>query len=196
MLLAAPSFNNALPTGIYHCIVIYEFSHITELYIYKFICQVLDKYSDLYIFYVYCIKYQLMALTFFEAKEDNGSGELLFLNEWLEENPKPKNKEFEVTEVKAVKSDKGYLVLTNDFQVFLWKKSKVTQMLLQAFDVWINVEPDTGFKLLVVLDLKLKDKYKLAVDKEVKVTWFTMGNGFTTSVDNAYSQESDLNPFL
>jgi len=137
-----------------------------------------------------------MALTFFEAKEDNGNGELLFLNEWLENNPKPKTKEYEVTEVKAVKSGKGYLVLTNDFQVFLWKKSKVTQMLLQAFDVWINIEPDSGFKLLIVLDSKSKDGYKMAVDKDVKVTWFTMGNGFTTTADNAYSEETDLNPFL
>lgn len=137
-----------------------------------------------------------MTLTFFEAKEDSGNGELLFLNDWLKENPKPKNKEFEVTEVKAVKSGKGYLVITNDFQVFLWKKSKVTQMLLQAFDVWINTEPDTGFKLLVVLNPKLKDGYQLAVDKEIKVTWFTMGNGFTTTVENAYSEETDLNPFL
>lgn len=137
-----------------------------------------------------------MPLTFFESKEDNGTGELLFLNEWLEKNPKPKSKEYDVTEVKAVKSGKGYLLITNDFQTFLWKKSKLTQMLLQAFEVWINIEPDSGFRLVIVLDPKSKDGYKVAADKETKVTWFTMGNGFTTTEESAYSEETDLNPFL
>lgn len=137
-----------------------------------------------------------MSLTFFEAKEDNGNGELLFLNEWLEQNPKPKNKEFAVIECKASKSKKGFMLITSDFQVWLWKKQKLTQQLLEAFDVWVNKEPDSGFKLVVVIDLSAKDKYRVAVDKEVKVTWFAMGNGYTTLDGNAYSEETDLNPFL
>lgn len=137
-----------------------------------------------------------MSLTFFESKEDNGNGELEFFNEWLEKNPKPKNKEFEVTECKASKSGKGYMLVTTDFQIWLWKKQKLTQQLLEAFNVWVNIEPDTGFRLVVVLDLKSKDKYRIGVDKETKVTWFQMGNGYTTTADNAYFQDSDLNPFL
>jgi hypothetical protein len=137
-----------------------------------------------------------MALTFFESLEDNGTGELEFFNEWVKANPKPKSKEFVVTEIKAAKSGKGYMLVTTDFQIWLWKKQKLAVMLLQALDVWVNKEPDTGFNLIVVLDPKGKDGYKVAVDKEQKVTWFTMGNGFTTLEQSAYSEETDLNPFL
>lgn len=137
-----------------------------------------------------------MPLTFFETQEDNGNGDLLFFNEWIKENPKPKVKEFVVTEVKAAKSGKGYSVCTTDFQVWLWKKSKIAQMLIEAFDVWINKEPDTGFKLLVAIEPKSKEGYRLGVDKDVKVSWFTMGNGYTTLEQDAYLKETDLNPFL
>lgn len=137
-----------------------------------------------------------MALSFFEEPEDTGSGSLDFLNDWLEANPKNKEKQFPVVEIKLAKSKKGYIVSTDKFMVFLWKKSKVATMLVQAMDVWINMEPDTGYELLVVLDPKTKDGYKLGVDKEKKVTWFQMGNGYTTLESNAHCQESDLNPFL
>jgi len=69
-------------------------------------------------------------------------------------------------------------------------------MLVEAMNVWINLEPDTGYELVVVLDPKSKDGYRIAADKEKKVTWFQMGNGYTTSEGNAYSEETDLNPFL
>jgi hypothetical protein len=137
-----------------------------------------------------------MALSFFEEPEDNGSGSLDFLNDWLEANPKNKEKQFPIVEIKLAKSKKGYIVSTEKFMVFLWKKSKVATMLVQAMDVWINLEPGSGFEMLVVLDSKTKDGYKLGVDKEKHVTWFQMGNGFTTLESNAHSQESDLNPFL
>lgn len=137
-----------------------------------------------------------MALTFFESQEDNGTGELLFLNDWLKENPKTKEKIFEVTEFKAVKSGKGFMGITNSFQVFIWKNSKIAKMLVEAMNVWINIEPDTGYKVVIALEPKSKEGYKLGVDKDHKVTWFQMGNGYTTLELNAYSEESDLNPFL
>lgn len=137
-----------------------------------------------------------MALTFFESNEDNGNGELEFFGDWIKKNPKPKNKEFVVTEMKAAKKGNGYMLITTDFQIWLWKKQKLTQLLLEAFNVWVNIEPDTGFSLMVVIDSKAKDGYKVAVDKEHKVTWFTMGNGYTSMEQSAYSEETDLNPFL
>lgn len=137
-----------------------------------------------------------MALTFFEDKEDSGTGSLGFLNEWLEENPKNKQKEFDIVEIKAVKSGKGYLLSTDKFMIFLWKKSKLVTQLIEAFNVWVNLEPDTGFRLVCVLNPKTKDGYQIAADKETKVTWFTMGNGYTQTEESAYSEETDLNPFL
>lgn len=137
-----------------------------------------------------------MTISFFESNEDNGTGELLFLNDWLIENPKNKIQTFEVVEFKAVKSGKGFLGVTNQFQVFIWKNSKLAKMLVEALNVWINVEPDTGYKVILMLDSKSKDGYRLGVDKDIKVTWFHMGNGFTTMEQSAYSKETDLNPFL
>lgn len=137
-----------------------------------------------------------MALEFFEEKEDNGTGELEFLGDWLKANPKNKQLEWEVLEIRAVKSGKGYILITDKFMIFLWKRLKVAAFLIQALDVWVNKEPDTGFALMAVIAPKSKDGYKLGVDKERKVTWFTMGNGFTTMAENAFSEDSDLNPFL
>ena len=137
-----------------------------------------------------------MGLTFFESNEDNGTGELLFLNDWLKENPKNKDKQFILWELKAVKSGKGFIGVTNSFQIFFWKNSKLAKMLVEAMNVWINLEPDTGYELVVVLDPKSKDGYRIAADKDKKVTWFQMGNGYTTSEGNAFSEETDLNPFL
>ncbi len=137
-----------------------------------------------------------MALEFFSDNEETGTGSLEFLNDWLKENPKNKEKTFPIKEFKAVKSGKGFLCITDKFQTFIWKNSKVAKFLIQAMDVWINLEPDSGYFLAVVLDPKQKDGYRIAVDKEIKVTWFQLGKGYTTQEENAFSEETDLNPFL
>lgn len=136
-----------------------------------------------------------MALQYF-TDESTTSGSLDFLNNWLEKNPKNKVKEFNVVELIAVKSGKGFLCTTESFQVFIWKNSRVATHLVEAMDTWINKAPDKGCLLVLILSPSAKDGYQLAIDKEIKVTWFQAGKGYTTLEGNVVSTDPNQNPFL
>lgn len=139
-----------------------------------------------------------MALKFFEPEESNGSGSLDFLNDWLVENPKNKQTEFLITEVKRAQSNKGFIVSTEKFNVFLWKNAKLTKMLIEALDHYVN-ESKFGFELYVVLKKPTKADFSIAANDETKITWFTSKNGYTTSEENAISQdevETTGNPLI
>lgn len=129
-----------------------------------------------------------MALKFFEPEESNSNGSLDFLNDWLVENPKNKKTEFLITEVKRVQSNKGFIVSTESFNVFMWKNAKLTKMLVEALDHYVNVSK-FGYELYVVLKKPTKADFSIAANDETKVTWFTSKNGFTTSEENAISAE-------
>lgn len=137
-------------------------------------------------------------LKFFEEESSSGNGSLEFLNDWLVENPKNKKKEFLITEIKRVQSGKGYTVSTTDFNVFLWKNAKITKLLLEALDHYVN-KSKFGYELYVVLKHTNKAEFQIAADEESKITWFTSKNGFTTSEENATSQEevdTNVNPLI
>lgn len=139
-----------------------------------------------------------MALKFFEPEESNGTGSLDFLNDWLVENPKNKKTEFLITEVKRVQSNKGFICSTTDFNVFMWKNAKLTKMLIEALDHYVN-ESKYGFALYVVLKKPNKPEFSIAANDETKITWFTSKNGYTTSEENAISQEevdTTINPLI
>lgn len=140
-----------------------------------------------------------MALTFFEPKENPGNGEKPFLNEWLENNPKNKKKEFLITEIIRVKSGKGYLLVTDDFTCFLWKNQALTKLFIEALDFWVN-NSNVGYCCYVVLRNPSKQDFTVAADKEQETTWFNLKNGYTTSEENANLTEERIdtggNPFL
>lgn len=129
-----------------------------------------------------------MALKFFEPEESNSNGSLDFLNDWLVENPKNKQVEFLITEVKRAQSNKGFIVSTEKFNVFLWKNAKLTKMLIEALDHYIN-ESKFGYELYVVLKKPTKAEFSIAANDESKITWFTSKNGYTTSEENAFLAE-------
>lgn len=129
-----------------------------------------------------------MALKFFEPEDTNSNGSLDFLNDWLVENPKNKQKEFLITEVKRVQSNKGFIVSTEKFNVFMWKNAKLTKMLVEALDHYIN-ESKFGFELYVVLKSPTKADFSIAANDETRITWFASKNGYTTSEESAISQE-------
>ncbi|HET6747597.1 MAG TPA: hypothetical protein VFH06_05830 [Candidatus Saccharimonadales bacterium] len=129
-----------------------------------------------------------MALKFFEPEESNSNGSLDFLNDWLVENPKNKQVQFLITEVKRAQSNKGFIVSTEKFNVFLWKNAKLTKMLIEALDHYIN-ESRFGYELYVVLKKPTKADFSIAANDESRITWFTSKNGYTTSEENATSQE-------
>ncbi len=139
-----------------------------------------------------------MALKFFDSDESNGTGTLEFLNDWLVLNPKNKKKEFLITEVKRVQSNKGFLISTTEFNVFAWKNAKITKMLVEALDHYVN-ESKYGFELYIVLNSPTKSEYQIAADEDTKITWFTSKNGYTTSEQNAISLaevDTDINPLI
>ncbi|MDA3835964.1 MAG: hypothetical protein PF495_21555 [Spirochaetales bacterium] len=136
-----------------------------------------------------------MALQYF-TDESTTSGSLDFLSDWLKKNPKNKVKQFNVVELIAVKSNKGFLCTTDSFQVFIWRNSRIATHLVEAMDTWINKTPDKGSLLVVVLEPSQKDGYQLAVDKEIPITWFQAGKGYTTLVGSVVSTDPNLNPFL
>lgn len=137
-----------------------------------------------------------MALKFFDDDaQSSGNGQLSFLPDWLEENPKNKTTTFLVTEIKRVQSGKGYMVITDKFAVFLWKNSKIAKFLVDALAHWVEY-PDTGYELYVVLKKPDKPDYQLASDTERPTTWFTSKNGFTTVEPDASSVGENQNPFL
>lgn len=129
-----------------------------------------------------------MALKFFEPEESNSNGSLEFLNDWLVENPKNKKTEFLITEVKRVQSNKGFICSTTDFNVFMWKNAKLTKMLIEALDHYIN-ESKFGYELYVVLKKPNKPEFSIAANDESKITWFMAKNGYTTLEENATSLE-------
>jgi hypothetical protein len=136
-----------------------------------------------------------MALKFFDEASST-TGTIPFLNDFIKKSKNNKTQQFEVTEIKRVKSDKGYLVVTEKFQCFIWKNSKITKQLIEALDFYIN--SDKGYSIVVYLPDPKKDDFKLAVDFDKEVTWFTSGNGYTTiPVDASYQDiDPDKNPFL
>lgn len=139
-----------------------------------------------------------MPLTFFEPKENPGNGNIPFLDDWLKENPKTKQQQFLVREIIKVKSDKGYLITTDDFNCFIWKNQGLTKFLIEALELWVK-ESEHGYAIYVYLKKPGKPEFTLAADKEEQISWFASKNGYTTMASNAISQGETLvdgNPFL
>lgn len=139
-----------------------------------------------------------MAITFFDDSSNTGNqGNKPFLNEWLEENKNNKKTEFFIQEFKAVKSGKGYLVVTEEFNCFIWKNAKETKLLIEALQTYVT-EPNLGRSLYVILKNPKKGEFNLGGDMALPMTWNAMGNGFTTLVNHASSQteETSGNPFI
>lgn len=139
-----------------------------------------------------------MAIMFFHDESNSrNQGNKLFLNEWLEENKNNKATQFFIQEFKKVKSGKGYLVVTEDFNCFIWNNAKETKLLLEALQAYVK-EPNLGRTLYVVLKNPKKGEFNLGCDMALPMTWHAMGNGYTTLLDHVSSQtdESSGNPFL
>lgn len=139
-----------------------------------------------------------MALTFLDdGKSNSGSGQKEFLNDWLKSNPKNKQIQHLVSEVRLVNSNKGYLIETDNFLAFIWKNAKVTSQLIEALEYWVST-PDTGYALYLVQDKPNSPNFKLATDKEEPFTWYSKKNGYSTIGEDLDSDTAgmDGNPFI
>lgn len=135
-------------------------------------------------------------LQFFETETQ--TSDIPFLSDLMKE---PEGKKLEgsqhvVNEVLAVSSGKGYLIRTDRFITFIWKKQKTTTQLLEALNYYF--EAGTGYTLCAVIDSKVKGLCKLGVDFDSPSYWQKKGENFYNSI-SAIITEANLgteNPFL
>lgn len=136
-----------------------------------------------------------MALTFFEEIEStSGTGDKLFCNEFLTANPRENGKQFPVHNIRLVKSGKGYMLETDYFFCWVWKKSKIAGYLIEAIELYIS--SGKGYTLFAVADKTTKDGYRLAIDPEMESYWYELGNGSYSTQKPSCTETSTGNPFL
>jgi hypothetical protein len=135
-----------------------------------------------------------MSKSFFDDDSSNNAGEKLFATEYLAANKKELNREFTVQEIVLARSGKGYMVHTEYFVCWLWKKAKLTQMLLEALKAYSSTSH--GYHLFVLLTNENKDCFKIGCNTELETRWYDLGNGsYSLTPLNSSSTEGG-NPFL
>jgi hypothetical protein len=99
-----------------------------------------------------------------------------------------------VVEIKRVVSGKGYIILCQDFDCFLWNNDKALQHLLVAVSAWSDI--GTGKTLEVHRDISEKRGFVIKPatmkNKPVQCSWRLTPMGFTTKP----LEPEDFNPFL
>jgi uncharacterized protein YodC (DUF2158 family) len=135
-----------------------------------------------------------MPKSFFEDTGSNGDGDKLFATEYLAANKKEIDREFTVTEVVIARSGKGYMVHTEYFICWLWKKSKLTGMLIEALNTYTKTS--RGFHLFVQLTNKNKDCFVIGANTDVECRWYDLGNGSYSLTPSTSSSMESENPFL
>lgn len=105
---------------------------------------------------------------------------------WLEQVAQPSQQV--VYCIKA--TQKGYILKTVEYDLFLWADSKLGVQIAQALEFWAKNE-NLGVELVITPDKHTKLGYRVTPGKSV--TYFTQGNSWTTEEP----EEEDLvNPFL
>jgi hypothetical protein len=135
-----------------------------------------------------------MPIAFFEDSSSNGEGDKLFATEYLAANKKDIDKPFTVTEIVLAKSGKGYMLHTEYFVCWLWKKSKIATQLLEALKVYVSTSK--GSHLFVQLTNKNKDCFVIGVNTDLQTRWYEMGNGSYSLTPLEHSSTGLENPFL
>lgn len=134
-----------------------------------------------------------MAIQFFEEAYSHGI-DLDFAKDYLSNFPKENGASYNVSEIVLAASGKGYMIKTDRFICWLWKKQSTAKMLIEALEKY--VEEGYGYMVVAVLDKDAKDGYKLGIDPEQPCNWFGKGKKFTVIEDTFSSQETTQNPFF
>jgi len=99
-----------------------------------------------------------------------------------------------VVELKRVVSGKGYIIICQNFDCFIWNNDKALQHLLVAVSAWSDT--GTGKVLEVHKDTSEKRGYvikpAMSKNKPVQCSWRLTEMGFTTKD----LEPDDYNPFL
>lgn len=132
-------------------------------------------------------------LVFFD--EIPSEPDLEFLDVKMVAKNKWDKKTFQVTEIVAVKSGKGYLLKTSHFQVFIWKNSTVAKFLVEALLHWVK---EGNGKALYVQCINSKNEcFRIASSKGEECIWYSNGKKYSISPLLDIPEESEtVNPFM
>jgi len=135
-----------------------------------------------------------MALKFFEEPSSNNT-QLPFVEDFVKANPKLKQLQYEITEVRKTRKGTGYLFICSHFSFFRYGNDKTCRQILDALKVYSSKA--NGYALFCILTKKEDPIYGIAVDFEQKRTWYEGNGGY--SLDASFlimSQDNGENPFL
>jgi hypothetical protein len=108
--------------------------------------------------------------------------ELPFLNEWLEICAEDQDGNLFVSECfYKVKSGKGYMIATSEFNCFVWSKSKTTDYILMCLIV--AIEERKPLDIVVQVDRTKKGYFQILLD-------FEEGRYWERFADDSYSHVS------
>lgn len=111
---------------------------------------------------------------------------------WLNktENPLPQD----VNEIKTRSSQKGIILVTSQYEVFLFSDSKLAVQLLHAVSLWVE-NKNMGYVLTVIPDSKEKSGFRIEKKRKGKEfipqPWFQTLQGYSTC-----EEVEESNPFL
>lgn len=135
-------------------------------------------------------------LQFFES--EGTSTDLPFLSDLLKttQGQRLNGKVYDVNEISYASSGKGYTIKTDAFMTFLWKKSKVTQQLLEALNFYW--EQGNGYVVVAKIDISTKGGCLLGVDFERTSYWQKKEESFFNSLNPVEDIPlmAGSNPFL
>lgn len=137
-----------------------------------------------------------MSIQFFEDITPT-DGDLDFAADFLKQNPKLDGKDFTITEINLARSGKGYMAKTDSFICWLWRKNKPTMQLLEALEAYVANQH--GYRIVAVLDKKVKDGFRLGVDFDCPQSWFMHGEKKSFATQDIWFSPtgvSQSNPFL
>ena len=127
--------------------------------------------------------------------------EIPFLDEYIETNHPKLPILSEVQEVIFVKSGKGYLIVTELFSVFVWKRSKLATTLIEALTIYLD--RGRGYVLAVICDAvdnNNKPSFYIAANKDIEeITYYLSDDGKKYSVlpiSNTEKYVNDINPLI
>lgn len=111
---------------------------------------------------------------------------------WLNkvENPLPQ----EINAIKTRSSAKGIILVTEQYECFLFSDSKLALQLLHAVSLWVE-DKNMGYLLTIVPDSKEKAGFRVEKTKNkgnfIPKKWFQTDSGYSTT-----EEVEEDNPFL
>lgn len=99
-----------------------------------------------------------------------------------------------INEIKVNSSKKGIILVTDEYEGFLYSDSKLALQLLHAVSLWVE-DKNMGYQLTFVPDPKEKGGFRVEKAKDKKgftpTKWFQTPQGYSTS-----EVAEEVNPFL